>query len=158
MRNASREELAYNDDSGGSKNSQITFIATTTGRHYLEARGHKTNIGNYQLSAVTTDFANLTTAQLSSLSEVRCKCIAAGQISRLSTAQISALKSFDLLSADAFAGLTAEQIKFVSTGGVKGYSWDEWGTKVLGNSWRFMTAAQISKLTPAAFGAMSSWS
>jgi serralysin len=67
LRNASGEELAYNDDSGGSKNSQITFIATTTGRHYLDARGHKTNIGNYQLSAVTTDFANLTTAQLSSL-------------------------------------------------------------------------------------------
>jgi hypothetical protein len=89
-------------------------------------------------------FAGLMASQISSFSEVQCKGITAAQIGRLSTAQISALKSFDWLSADAFAGLTAGQIKSVSTAGQ------------VGNSWRFMTAAQISKLTPAAFGAMSS--
>jgi hypothetical protein len=97
-----------------------------------------------QLQSVFETVTGITAAQLSSLSQDQCKGITATQIGRLSTAQISALKSFDWLSADAFAGLTAEQIKFVSTGGV------------VGGSWHYMTAPQISKLTPAAFGAMSS--
>lgn len=49
--NASFQELAANDDSGGTLNSQIVYTATVSGTYYLGAKAYGTTIGSYQLKA-----------------------------------------------------------------------------------------------------------
>ena len=44
-------QLAYNDDFGGTLNSQITFTATYTGLYFLDVAGYSASVGNYGLSA-----------------------------------------------------------------------------------------------------------
>ncbi len=39
----------YNDNHGGSVNSQVTFTATESGRHYIEASGDRDETGTYTL-------------------------------------------------------------------------------------------------------------
>ncbi|MDM7255821.1 MAG: M10 family metallopeptidase C-terminal domain-containing protein, partial [Paracoccus sp. (in: a-proteobacteria)] len=47
---AGGNRIAMNDDSGGTRNSQITFTATSSGTYYLNARAYSTETGSYQMS------------------------------------------------------------------------------------------------------------
>ena len=64
--NASLVQVAFNDDYGGSRNSQITFTATTTGTYYLQASDYYgSGTGSYSLTgwlgvAVLDDYPNTT--------------------------------------------------------------------------------------------------
>jgi len=63
LRNSSGEELARDDNSGGDLNSLITYTATYTGTHYLDARGvSSTDTGSYTVSAALIDGAGNTMA------------------------------------------------------------------------------------------------
>jgi hypothetical protein len=47
--------ITYNDDGGGGLNSLITYTATSTGNHYLEARHYGSGTGAYTVSASLLD-------------------------------------------------------------------------------------------------------
>lgn len=51
LMNAAGAEIAYDDDSGGSLNSLITFTATSTGNYFLSAQGYGGATGDYLISA-----------------------------------------------------------------------------------------------------------
>jgi Ca2+-binding RTX toxin-like protein len=54
LRDASGNSITFNDDSGGSLNSSITYTATTTGTHYLSVGSYyPTDTGTYRLYAST---------------------------------------------------------------------------------------------------------
>lgn len=50
LRNSGGSIIAVNDDFGGTRNSQITITATSSGTYYLNARAYSTETGSYQLS------------------------------------------------------------------------------------------------------------
>lgn len=52
LRDATGQQLAFNDDSNGSFNSEITFLATATGTYYLDVSGCENSIGIYLLQAI----------------------------------------------------------------------------------------------------------
>jgi hypothetical protein len=88
-------------------------------------------------------FAALSKSQLQSLTYDAIKGITAAQISALSKEQIGWFNSFDWLSPAAFAGLTDEDMPFVTTAGQKG------------GSWQYMSPQQVGNLSPSAFAALS---
>lgn len=49
--NASFQQLAANDDSNSTLNSQIVYTASTSGTYYLGAKAYSTSTGSYQLMA-----------------------------------------------------------------------------------------------------------
>lgn len=51
LQNANGTLIASNDDFGGSRNSQITYTATTSGTFYLTTAGYQSGTGAYTLSA-----------------------------------------------------------------------------------------------------------
>ena len=51
LRNASGTSLAFNDDFGGGRNSQITFTAATSGTYFLDAGAFFSGLGSYTLAA-----------------------------------------------------------------------------------------------------------
>ena len=50
LRNDAGRELAFNDDFGNGRNSQITFTATSSGTYYLDAGGSQGAQGSYSIS------------------------------------------------------------------------------------------------------------
>ena len=64
LRNAAGTALVTNDDFGGTRDSQITYTATSTGTHYVDASAFSTYTGTYTLSlsaGVGTSAANTIT-------------------------------------------------------------------------------------------------
>lgn len=51
LRDAAGNQIAVNDDFGGSLDSRIVFTATSSGTFYLDAAGYSTNTGTYTISA-----------------------------------------------------------------------------------------------------------
>ena len=68
LRNATGTSLAFNDDFGGSLNSQITFTAATSGTYFLDAGAFSNGIGSYTLAATTVDDFAANTATTGTLS------------------------------------------------------------------------------------------
>ncbi|MDP3671019.1 MAG: Ig-like domain-containing protein [Telluria sp.] len=54
----SGERITSDDDSGGSVNSEISYVATLTGTFYLGATDFSTNTGGYTLTAKLADTSN----------------------------------------------------------------------------------------------------
>jgi hypothetical protein len=51
LRDAAGIQLAFNDDFGGTYNSQITYTATSTASYYLDVAGYGSLTGGYNLSS-----------------------------------------------------------------------------------------------------------
>ncbi len=54
LRDANGVQVAFNDDSNGTLNSQIIFTPTTAGTYYLDAGGYLSDTGSYHLSVTDT--------------------------------------------------------------------------------------------------------
>ena len=55
LRNSTLEQLAENDDYGSSRNSQITFTASSSGTYYLQAGGFTSSTGTYSIRGMAVD-------------------------------------------------------------------------------------------------------
>lgn len=55
LRDAEGSLLSFNDDFGGTLNSQITHTATSTASYYLDVTGYSSRIGAYNLSSALID-------------------------------------------------------------------------------------------------------
>jgi hypothetical protein len=117
----------------------MPFVSTAGQKGYSWQYMSAQQVANLSPSA----FAALSTSQLQTLSGNALKGVTAAQITALSKEQIGAFNSFDFVSPAAYAGLTAEDMPFVKTGGVKG------------GSWQYMSPQQVGNLSPSAFAALS---
>ena len=62
LMNSSGTQVAYDDDSGGNRNSLFTYTPTVTGTYYVAAGGYSSSTGAYSLSATAAAAPTDTTA------------------------------------------------------------------------------------------------